>query len=95
MSRYKRCHQCRGKGYRVNPAVESPGGGITSSEMQEILRDDPDFITDMLEGRHDITCDLCAGAGRLLNTPEAREHRAMRREMEAEQAMECRMLGEY
>lgn len=55
------CERCEGDGKHVNPAVECEGGGITGSEMAEILAENPDFMTDYMGGTYDIRCEVCNG----------------------------------
>ena len=43
----------------MNPAID--GAGITASEMDDILHDDPDFLEDYVSGVYDVTCRACRG----------------------------------
>ena len=60
-AKYEVCHRCEGHGKHVNPAIECDGGGITGSEMAEIMVEDPNFQNDYLGGMYDITCTCCKG----------------------------------
>ena len=53
------CGNCRGEGSHVNRAID--GNGITSSEMDEILHDDPEFLDNYMSGVYDVPCDECHG----------------------------------
>ncbi len=53
------CGRCEGRGTIVNPSVEMPGGGFTSSEWQEVCHEDPDFPEDYFGGVYDIACPEC------------------------------------
>jgi hypothetical protein len=57
------CPVCEGEGKTVNPAID--GNGITASEMDEILNDDPEFIDDYIGGLYDIACRACGGSGKM------------------------------
>jgi len=61
-TRYEVCNECRGEGKHVGRAVESDGGGFTSSEWQEACHDDPDFAEDYFGGIYDVVCECCHGA---------------------------------
>ncbi len=59
MSKYEVCPVCDGEGKVVNPSID--GSGITASEMDEILHDDPDFMDNYMGGLYDVTCSCCKG----------------------------------
>lgn len=52
---YVVCGGCRGKGSRVNRAVD--GHGLTAEDFAE----DPDFKEAYFSGVYDVTCDTCHG----------------------------------
>ena len=58
------CEHCNGQGWSVSH-VECDGGGITESEMSEILYDDPNFYDDYMGGEYDKSCYACKGSGTL------------------------------
>ena len=58
-SKYEVCPVCDGEGKTVNPSID--GNGITASEMDEILHDDPDFTDDYMGGVYDVVCRCCNG----------------------------------
>jgi hypothetical protein len=58
-AKYEVCDRCQGEGRHTNPSID--GNGITGSEMQEILADDPDFLEDYMGGKYDVTCHVCHG----------------------------------
>lgn len=89
---WKVCTRCRGNGTHVNPAID--GNGITASEMDEILHDDPEFIDSYMNGVYDVSCELCGGKRVIEDSPEADEARADDAEWRREQECESRMLGE-
>jgi hypothetical protein len=49
------CGTCRGKGSRVNPAVD--GHGLSREDFDE----DPGFEEDYFAGVYDVTCSDCRG----------------------------------
>jgi hypothetical protein len=52
------CPRCDGRGVHDHPAFSD---GITQSEWQEYLHDDPDFGEDYMSGRYDVRCSECRG----------------------------------
>ena len=53
---YEVCSACRGRGFYVNPAIDS--NGITEDEMYEL---GDDFREDYMRGVYDVVCDGCDG----------------------------------
>lgn len=60
------CPTCRGKGTRVNPAIDAHG------LSREDFDADPDFAEAYFSGRYDVTCDECQGANVVEVPDEAR-----------------------
>jgi len=102
-ARFEVCQSCRGKGTRVNPAID--GHGISSEEFAE----DPDFEEAYWRGDYDIRCDECNGQ-RVVPVPdlskvpeilrERYEHHlagglAAEASIRAEEAAERRFCGGY
>lgn len=54
-TRFEVCGQCKGKGVRVNPSIDSEG--LTFEDFQN----DPDFEESYFSGVYDIKCDHCDG----------------------------------
>ncbi len=65
--KYEACGLCNGKGYHVNPSIDSHGLSA------EDFYDDPDFREDYFSGRYDIPCNSCHG---VRVTPVLDEERA-------------------
>lgn len=57
------CTTCRGEGRHPNRAID--GNGITSSELRDILDDDPDFYHDYKRGAYDVRCTTCNETGKV------------------------------
>jgi|SRR6185295_2236929 len=58
-AKYDVCPECDGYGTHSNPSID--GNGITGSEMEEILHEDPDFLDNYMGGMYDVTCYQCHG----------------------------------
>jgi hypothetical protein len=58
------CPTCRGKGSRVNPAID--GHGIGQDEWDEAGEE---FQRDYLDGHFDVQCDECNGL-RVIDVPD-------------------------
>ena len=52
---YEVCGTCNGKGYHVNPSIDSHG------LSREDFDNDPDFAEDYFAGRYDVPCNECDG----------------------------------
>ena len=53
------CPACEGEGKTVNPSIDA--NGLTAEDFA----DDPDFADDYRNGRYDVACRACGGAGKL------------------------------
>ena len=62
---YEVCEACRGRGKRVNPAIDG------FSTMDECAQDE-EFMEDYLSGVYDVICDECEGLRVVLVFDEAR-----------------------
>jgi hypothetical protein len=58
-AKYEVCSRCDGRGTHANPSID--GNGITESEMDEILHEDPDFLDNYQGGMYDVICHQCKG----------------------------------
>jgi len=72
------CPRCDGEGTHTNPSID--GNGLTQSDIDEAMHDDPEFLDNYFGGVYDVMCHECDGKRVIL----AVDYDAMTEEQEAQ-----------